>query len=80
MTLHERLEHIFRTVFNDDDLSLTDRTSAADISGWDSVAHINLMFSIESEFGFQFRGNELAEFANVGELKGYLETRLSRAA
>ena len=75
MTLHERLEEIFRTVLNDDQLSLSDDTSAADVEGWDSVAHINLMFSIESEFGIQFAGNELAEFKNVGELKQYLEAR-----
>ncbi|UCD76617.1 MAG: acyl carrier protein [Phycisphaerales bacterium] len=75
MTLHERLEEIFRTVLNDDQLSLSDDTSASDVEGWDSVAHINLMFSIESEFGIQFAGNELAEFKNVGELKRYLESR-----
>ena len=75
MTLHERLEEIFRSVLNDDQLSLSDDTSAADVEGWDSVAHINLMFSIESEFGIQFAGNELAEFKNVGELKQYLEAR-----
>ena len=76
MTLHERLEEIFRTVLNDDQLALSDDTCAADVEGWDSVAHINLMFSIESEFGIQFAGNELAEFKNVGELKQYLEARV----
>jgi acyl carrier protein len=59
-------------VFNDDDLELRDETTAADVPGWDSVAHITLMFSIEQAFGVQFAGNELAEFRNVGELKRYL--------
>ena len=77
MSVHERLEELFRTVFNNDELSLTDETTAADVEGWDSVAHINLMFSIESEFGIQFAGNELAEFANIGALKHYLEERAS---
>jgi acyl carrier protein len=36
------------------------------------------MFAIESSFGIQFAGNELAEFENVGELKRYLEAQ-SRA-
>ena len=40
MTLHEKLEDVFRTVFVDD-LVLTDRTTAAEVAGWDSVAHIN---------------------------------------
>ena len=74
MTVHKRLETIFQTVI-DDELTLTDEMTPRDVKGWDSVAHINLMFSIESEFGIQFPGNELAEFRNIGELKQYLQTR-----
>ena len=73
MTLHERLEEVFQTVFNDDRISLTDRTTAADIRGWDSLAHINLMFTLEQTFGVEFVGNQLAEFGNVGELERFLE-------
>ena len=75
MALHDQLEAVFQTVFNDDELTISDETTASDIEAWDSVAHINLMFSIESTFGIQFAGNELAEFQNVGELKRYLETK-----
>ena len=80
MTLHQRLEELFRTVFNDDALVLRDEMTAADVPGWDSVEHINLMFSLEDEFGVQFRGNELAELPDIGALKRYLEERGSRAA
>ncbi len=80
MTLHEQLESVFQTVFNDDELVLADETKAADIEAWDSVAHINLMFSIESAFGVQFAGNELAEFQNIGELKAYLRQHVNDAS
>ena len=72
MTLHQQLEEVFHNVFNDDAIVLTDETTAKDIPGWDSIAHINLMFSIEDAFGVQFEGNQLAEFKNVGELKEFL--------
>ncbi|HEV8724152.1 MAG TPA: acyl carrier protein [Candidatus Binatia bacterium] len=49
-----------------------DSTTAYDILGWDSVAHLNLMFSIEEHFGVMFSGNELAEFKNIDELKQFL--------
>lgn len=75
MTLHQRLEQVFRTVFNDDALRLTDETTAADVPGWDSIEHINLMFSLEEEFGMQFVGNELAEVENIGALKRLLAVR-----
>jgi acyl carrier protein len=72
MTLQKRLEEVFQEVFDDDALVLTDETTARDIPAWDSVTHINLMFSIEQAFGVQFSGNELAQFKNVGELKAFL--------
>lgn len=75
MTLHDRLEELFQNVFNDDTLSLRDEMTSADVPGWDSVGHINLMFGIEQAFGVQFKGNELAEFGNIGELKAYLAAR-----
>jgi acyl carrier protein len=76
MTLHERLQAVFQAVLGDDQLVLRDEMTSSDIEGWDSVAHINLMFSIESEFGIQFVGNDLAEQADIGALKQYLEQRL----
>ena len=75
MTQHERLEELFQNVFNDDSITLRDDMTSADVSGWDSVAHINLMFGIEQAFGVQFKGNELASFKNIGELKAFLQQR-----
>ena len=72
MTLHERLEELFQNVLGDDAIALRDEMTSADVPGWDSVAHVNLMFTIEQTFGVQFKGNELAEFANIGALKAYL--------
>lgn len=72
MDQHQQLEEVFREVFNCDDLTLTEATTAEDIPEWDSVAHINLMFSIEQAFNVRFNGNELAEFKNIGELKAFL--------
>lgn len=72
MELHERLEEVFRQVFDDENLTLTEEMTAHDIGGWDSVVHINLMFSIEQAFGVRFNGNELAEMKNIGELKQFL--------
>ena len=74
MTLHDRLEEVFQTVFGDE-ISLSDQTTASDIPGWDSVATINLMFSIEQAFGVQFSGSEFTQFKNVGDLKQFLLAR-----
>ena len=78
MEIQERLVDVFRQVFDDETLVLTDEMTADDIGGWDSVAHINLMFSIEQAFGIQFNGNELAEMKNIGELKRLLASKEKR--
>jgi acyl carrier protein len=75
LTLHERLTEVFRRVFHNEALVLNDDTSAVDVPGWDSVAHINLMFSIEEAFGVKFTGSELAEPWTVGELKTFLRNK-----
>jgi len=77
MPVHDELERLFRDVFGNEGIVLTDGTTAADVPEWDSLGHINLMFSIEERFGIRFRGNELAEFANVGELERFLEANAS---
>ena len=72
MELHERLEEVFRQVFDNEQLKPTDDMMAPDIEGWDSVTHINLMFGIEQAFDVRFNGNELADMKNIGELKQFL--------
>jgi len=72
MPLHDDLEQVFRDVFGNDAITLAGETSAKDIGEWDSLGHVNLMFALEDRFGVRFRGNELAEFVNVGELERYL--------
>ena len=80
MPVHDELEQLFRDVFGDDTIELTEETTARDIPQWDSLGHVNLMFAIEERFGVRFRGNELAEFANVGELKRFLEEHANGSA
>jgi acyl carrier protein len=74
MSLEDRLREVFENVFQRP-VTLDDTVSAADVPEWDSVAHINLMFAIEQEFGVQFPGNRFAEFQNIGELKEYIRQK-----
>lgn len=70
---------VFRRVFHDDRLEVADATTAADVDGWDSMAHINLIIAIEKEFGVRFTPAEIAsmrgEGQNVGHLVGLLAAK-----
>ena len=64
----KRLTDIFRDVFDDDMLVISDKTTAADIEDWDSLEHINLVGAVESEFGLRFKMREVSGMKNVGEM------------
>ena len=53
---------------------ISDDLSAADVTGWDSFAHVNLMFSIEGIIDRSFDVSETFALANIGELIRYLES------
>ena len=64
----EALTPVFREVFDDDSIELSDDLTAADVDGWDSVEHFNLISEIESRFGMRFKMKEASGMKNVGEL------------
>ncbi len=63
-----RLNEVFRDVFGDDSISVSEETTSADIEDWDSIEHINLIGSVESEFGMKFKMREVSGMKNVGEM------------
>lgn len=75
--VNDRIQQVFREVLDDDQLMLTDDTTANEVEGWDSLAHINLMFALESEFGIQFSDVQLTSFHDVGQLRRFLATATS---
>lgn len=76
MSVDAKLEHVFREVLGDDELKLTDDLSARDVESWDSLAHINLMFAVEEEFGLQFSDEQFTSFQSVGELRKFIHDNL----
>jgi acyl carrier protein len=77
--IYRQLEEIFRDVFDDDAITLTPETTASDIEGWDSVAHVNLIVSIESRLKIKFKTSELGNLHNVGQLVGIIEYKLENS-
>ena len=71
--IYERLNEVFRDVFGDDDISVDDDTTAADINGWDSLRHITLLAAIEDEFDIEFSMGQTVKMKNVGEMVDFIE-------
>ena len=66
--IFEKLNEIFRDVFDDDSITVTDSTSAADIEDWASLTHITLISEVEEEFGIKFAMKDVIGMQNVGEM------------
>lgn len=66
---------VFRDVFDDDTLVVTEQTTASDIEDWDSLTHIELVASIEDAFGIRFTMKEVLGMRNVGEMADILMLR-----
>lgn len=76
MTTIEKLNDIFRTVFENDEINIRPETTANDVDGWDSLSHVNLILAVEEGFGIRFTERELLTFKNVGDLLRSLEKKL----
>ena len=67
---------VLREVFAQPDLEVTPATTAGDVEGWDSLAHLNVLFSLESRFGVQFSDSEMGSIQDVGELTESIRAKL----
>ena len=76
MEIKERLQEIFRDVFDDEELEIRDDMSAKDIEDWDSLAQINLIIAMEKEFGVKFNLEEVAKLKNIGEMLVQIRIKL----
>ena len=63
-----KVNEIFRDVFDDDSILITEQTTAQDIDDWDSLMHITLISAIEKAFGFKFAMKDVIGMQNVGEM------------
>ena len=73
--IYAALTEVFRDVFDDDDITLSAETTAEDIPGWDSQAHVNLVVAAETRFGIRFRTAELEALHNVGDFVRLIGTK-----
>jgi len=78
MTTQERLNAIFCTVFDDEDIVIAPETTANDIDGWDSLSHVNLIVAVEAGFAIRFSHKEVLSFKNVGDLLACIDTKVSQ--
>ena len=70
------LTEVFRDVFDNAALTLTDATTARDVEGWDSLQHINLIVAAEKRFKVKLTTREVNGLQNVGDFVSLIAKKL----
>jgi acyl carrier protein len=76
MDILTKLQEIFRDIFDDETIILTNETTQDDIGDWDSLAQINLIVAIRKEFKVEFSMEEVGNLKSVGEIVKKIEEKL----
>lgn len=72
----KKLTPVFRKVFSNNTLELTNELNALDVENWDSLSHMLLISEVESSFAIKFRLKDLNKMANVGDMIDIISSKL----
>ena len=67
-TVLGEIETLLRDLLDRSDVVLREESTAADVEGWDSLTHIQLIAAIEKAFKIKFTALEIYNFNNVGQI------------
>ena len=69
-----RLAELVGDLLELDNLKLSMTTTAENVPGWDSLAHVRIVLAAEQTFGVRFTTAEIASLKSVGDLVKLIRT------
>jgi len=76
--ISDELKTVILSALKLDDWEFTDSTVAAEVPGWDSLSHMNVVVAVEKHFGLRFRSAEVLRLMNVGDLQRLVNAKLAK--
>lgn len=74
--INSKLIYLFRSVFKNEQLTITKDLTANDVEGWDSITHLSLITELEKMFSIEINGFDVMGLSNVGDLIGLINRKL----
>lgn len=71
----KEITEIVQDILGEDKIHLTEMSTAKDIEGWDSLAHISILEAVQSEYNVVFDLEEIIEMATVGDIITAVENK-----
>lgn len=69
----EKIKEVLQDTLDVEDLKISEETTASDIEGWDSLAHIAIISEVEDVFGVRFPMKSVLNMKNLGEMIDLIE-------
>lgn len=76
LSILSEIKSIVRNVIGNDSIEINMDSVASDVNGWDSLAHITIVVSIEALYSIKFN---LTELQNIKEISGFIDLIKSKA-
>ena len=74
----DELKSVILKVLKLEDCEITDTTLSAEVPGWDSLSHVNVVSAVEKHFQVRFKSVEVLRLANVGDLQRLVDSKLGK--
>jgi acyl carrier protein len=74
----DELKKVILNVLKLDDWEIAGTTLAAEVPGWDSLSHVNVVSAVETHFGVRFKNVEIIRLKNVGDLQRLVDSKLGK--
>lgn len=72
-----QINNVFVSILGNKDISLSEKTTAFDIEGWDSLTHIQLVVAIEKHFNIRFTSKEIRSWHNLLDMINSVNDKLT---
>jgi acyl carrier protein len=73
----EDIRPIFLEVLGSAAATISEKTTAQDVEGWDSFAHISIVVATEEKYGVTFSTEELGSMTCIGDFLSLLDNKLT---
>jgi acyl carrier protein len=72
----DKLKDIILSELDLKDFPMEDKTTAADVPGWDSINHINIILAVEKAYQIKFKGIEMMKVQNLNDMQKLIDSKL----
>ena len=73
----EKLELVFREVFDDNNININEEMHSANIEDWNSLNHMILISEVEKVFAIKFKLKDLNKMGKIGDMMDIISVKLS---